>query len=193
MYINDIHVLYYVLFGLIGIVCGQLVDWCNIRLGEYKSVISKDFFRKYLKNFTPKITLMVVNAGILIGLLYNYGLDNIKTYMYIFLAEILLTVILIDYKKQIIPNRLTLTLLEGGLLFTFIQGISNLNVAIDCFLGLIVGVGIFLLITLIGWLFSKKEAIGFGDVKLIAAIRFVFWMEKYNYNINTSIFNRSNS
>lgn len=193
MYINDIHVLYYVLFGVIGIVCGQLIDWCNIRLGEYKSVISKDFYRVYLKKLSPKITLMVINAGILIGLLYNYGLDNIKTYMYIFLAEILLTVILIDYKKQIIPNRLTLTLFEGGLLFTFIQGISNLNIAIDCFLGFIVGVGIFLLITLVGWLLAKKEAIGFGDVKLIGAIRFVFWMEKCNYNIDISIYNRCNS
>ena len=54
MYINDIHILYYVLFGFIGIVVGQITDWCNIRLSEYKKVISKEFFKMYFKNFIPK-------------------------------------------------------------------------------------------------------------------------------------------
>ncbi len=174
MYINDIHILYYVLFGFIGIIVGQLTDWCVIRLSEYKKVISKDLFKIYLKKLTPKYILMFINAGLFIGLLYTYGLSDIKTYTYMLLTPMLITVMLIDYKKQRIPNRLTLTIFELGLIFSFIQGVSNLNVAIDSALGMIVGTGIFLFITLVGSLISGKEAIGFGDVKLVGALGLFF-------------------
>ena len=50
MYINDINIMYYVIVGLLGLLAGQFVDWCNIRLPEYKKVFSKDFFSVYLKN-----------------------------------------------------------------------------------------------------------------------------------------------
>ena len=43
MYINDIHIIYYVLVGILGLGVGQFVDWCNIRLPEYKKVFSKEF------------------------------------------------------------------------------------------------------------------------------------------------------
>lgn len=191
MYINDIHILYYVLFGFIGIVVGQITDWCNIRLSEYKKVISKEFFKMYFKNFIPKYILMFITAIIYIGILYTYGLADLKTYSYMILAPMLLSVIVIDYKKQIIPNRLTLTMFEFGLIFAFLQGISNLNVAIDSILGMIVGVGIFLFITFVGSLISGKEAMGFGDVKLIGALGLFFRMEKHNCNIDFIIFNRS--
>ncbi len=49
MYINDIHILYYVLFGFIGIVVGQITDWCNIRLSEYKKLFQKNFLKCTLK------------------------------------------------------------------------------------------------------------------------------------------------
>ena len=39
---------------------------------------------------------------------------------------------------------------------------------------MIVGVGLFLFITLVGRLISGKEALGFGDVKLIGAIGLFF-------------------
>lgn len=174
MYINDIHILYYVLFGFIGMIIGQFTDWCVIRLGEYKKVISKDFFKIYIKKFTPKYILMFINAAIFMLLLYSYGLSDIKTYTYMLLVPMLITVILIDCKKQIIPNRLTLTIFELGMIFAFIQGISDLNVAIDSALGMIVGTSIFLFITFVGSLISGKEAIGFGDVKLVGALGLFF-------------------
>ena len=51
---------------------------------------------------------------------------------------------------------------------------SKLNIAIDMFLGMIAGAGIFLLITLIGGLIAGKEAMGFGDVKLMGALGIYF-------------------
>ena len=38
MYINDIHIISYVLVGILGLFVGQFVDWCNQRLPEYKKV-----------------------------------------------------------------------------------------------------------------------------------------------------------
>ena len=48
MYINDIHILFYLSIGVIGLIVGQLIDWCNNRLAKYEKVLSKDFFTQYL-------------------------------------------------------------------------------------------------------------------------------------------------
>ena len=42
MYINDIHILFYLSIGVIGLIVGQLIDWCNNRLAKYEKVLSKD-------------------------------------------------------------------------------------------------------------------------------------------------------
>ena len=111
MYINDIHILYYLCFGIIGMIIGQFIDWCNIRLSEYKKVISKDFFKIYMKNFKPRYILMFINAVLYVGIIYLYGVNDIKTYEYLILVPILINAFCIDYKFHIIPNRLTLILM----------------------------------------------------------------------------------
>ena len=174
MYINDIHILYYLGFGIMGIIVGQLIDWFNMRLPEHKKIFSKDFIEIYIKNFKPKYILMIITAYIYIGILYFYGINDIRTYEYLCLAPILICAFCIDYKKQIIPNRLTLTLLETGLVFAFIQGIVNLNIAIDKTIGFFIGMLIMLVITFVGNLISKKESVGFGDVKLISVLGIFF-------------------
>lgn len=179
MYINDINIMYYVLVGVIGLFVGQFVDWCNIRLPEYKKVFSKEFFTEYIKNTKPKYLLIVSTAVIYITLLYFMGwqeniLNNIQLAKYMVLTPMILSAFVIDYKLQIIPNRLNLTIFEVGLLFTFIEGIFNINVAINYILGGFMGAGIFLLITLIGGLIAGKEAMGFGDVKFMGALGLFF-------------------
>ena len=62
MYINDLHILTYVVAGIIGLFIGQFVDWCSLRMPEYKKVFSRDFFKEYLKNTKPKYLLMVIVA-----------------------------------------------------------------------------------------------------------------------------------
>lgn len=170
MYINDLHILYYLGFGIIGIIVGQFIDWCNFRMLEYKKIISKDFFKIYLKNFKPKYILIFITAIFYVAILYKYGIRDVRTYEYSILISILISAFCIDYKKQIIPHRLSLTLLEVGLVFTFIEGISNLNIVMDKILGLVCGAVIFLCITYIGRWVSGKDSIGFGDVKLICSI-----------------------
>lgn len=182
MYINDINIMYYVLLGMIGMCVGQFILWCNIRLPEYKKVFSKEFFTIYLKNSKPKYMLSFITGAIYILLLYFIGwhdniLSKIELIKYIILTPMLLSAFTIDYKLQIIPNRLNLSIFEIGLIFTFIEGMYNTSLAINNLLGAIVGTGIFLMLTLVGGAIAGKEAMGFGDVKFMGALGLFFgWL-----------------
>ncbi|MCI9177705.1 MAG: prepilin peptidase [Clostridia bacterium] len=177
MYINDVHILIYVVVGLAGLVVGQLIDWANKRLPEYKKVFSKEIFTQYFRNFTPNYLLMCINALMYLGVLYTFRV-SIDLFEYLILVPLLLSAFCIDLKLQIIPNRLNLSIFEVGLLFTFIKVIASTNLGIatltDSILGMLVGGGIFLFINLIGGLIAGKEAMGFGDVKLMAGLGLFF-------------------
>ncbi len=178
MYFNDIHILVYVVIALLGFVVGKFIDWCNYRFIERKKIISKDFFKKDYK-YKASVVLPIVIPLIYIILLYIFGigktfLDNIELIRYIVLTPMLLSVFVVDYKKQIIPNRLNLTMFEIGVILLFLTGIFNINAAMDMIFGMIAGGGIFLLITLIGGLIAGKEAMGFGDVKFMIALGLYF-------------------
>ncbi len=120
--------------------------------------------------------LIIAMAVIYVALLYSFGFHfniakDLKMLKYMFLAPMLVSAFVIDYRLQIIPNRLTLTMFEVGLVFAFLSGIFiNPNISINMFLGSIIGAGIFLIITVIGGLIAGKEAMGFGDVKLMGAM-----------------------
>lgn len=177
MYINDTHILVYVIIGLAGILVGQFIDWCNKRMSDYKTVFSKEIFTEYFRNFKPNYILISITLVMFLGLVYFFGV-SIDLFKYLFLTPMLLIAFCIDYKLQIIPNRLTLTMFETGLAFTFIQVVANtslgINVLINNLLGMLVGGGIFLLITIIGGFIAGKEAMGFGDVKLMGALGIYF-------------------
>ena len=177
MYINDLYILTYVAAGIIGLFIGQFIDWCSLRMPEYKKVFSREFFKEYLKNTKPKYLLMVIVVVAYIALLYFNGL-TMDTVKFMVLIPMLIIAFIVDYKLQIIPNRLTLTIFEFGLIFTFAETLLNTNLGINIFinniLGMLVGGGIFLLITLIGGILAGKEAMGFGDVKLMGALGLFF-------------------
>ena len=179
MYINDVHILYYVLFGILGLLVGGLVNWCNIRLPEYKKIFTLEIFKKREEKSKYGFVAPIVMAIIYIGLLYKFGINpvfinNINLIKFLILSPMLVSSFCIDYKLQIIPNRLNLTMFEIGLVLTVIYGIFNINIAINMLLGMLAGGGIFLLITLLGGAIAGKEAMGFGDVKLMGALGLYF-------------------
>lgn len=179
MYFNDVHILIYVAIAVAGFFIGKFVNWCNYRLPEYKPVFSKEIFSKDKKDYKPNLLLSLITMFIYILLLYVFGiqktfLGNLALIKYLILTPMLLSAFIIDYKLQIIPNRLNMTMFEIGIILMFLAGILNANIAIDMFLGMLAGAGIFLLITLIGGLIAGKEAMGFGDVKLMGALGIFF-------------------
>ena len=151
----------------------------NKRLPENKKVFSLDIFKEYKKEFNPNYILMIVTAFLYIAILYRYGIQdtiigNLNLIKYVMLTPLLLSAFVIDYKKQIIPNRLNLTMFEIGLIIAFLYGMSNVAITVDMLLGMLAGGGIFLLITLLGGLVYGKEAMGLGDVKLMGALGLYF-------------------
>ena len=179
MYFNEVNIGYYIVISIIGLFVGELVNWMNKRLPEYKSVFFLFSFREYKKQFSPNYILMILTAVIYVGLLYKFGIkstliENLDLIKYLILTPMLLSTFVIDFKLQIIPNRLNLTMFEVGLIFTFIYGLSNVAISINMLLGMLAGGGIFLIITLLGGFIYGKEAMGLGDVKLMGALGLFF-------------------
>ena len=179
MYFNDVNIGYYIVLAILGLLVGEFVSWLDKRLPEYKKVFSKEAFREYKANFNPNYILMILTSIIYVGLLYKFGIsdkiiENLNLIKYLILTPFLLATFVIDYRLQIIPNRLVLTMFEIGLIFTFIYGISNVATAQNMLYGMLAGGGIFLGITLLGGLVYGKEAMGLGDVKFMGALGLYF-------------------
>ncbi|MGN1299639.1 MAG: prepilin peptidase [Candidatus Scatovivens sp.] len=179
MYINNINILYYLIFGILGLIVGEISLWCNYRMVEEKSIFSKEFFKQNNIKKDYKYIILTLNIFLYIGILYKFGIknsfySNLDLIKFLILVPMLISAFFIDLKHRIIPNRLNMTIFEIGLAFTFIYGINNVNIAKDMILGMFVGGGIFLLITLLGGLIAGKEAMGLGDVKLMGALGLFF-------------------
>ena len=180
MYFNDVHILYYIISGILGLIVGGFIDWTYKRLAEHKKVFSKELLTEYLRYFKPNYVLMSITAIIYILLVYFKGIipnkiiQNIDIIKYLVLVPLLLMAFIIDIKKKIIPNRLSLTIFELGLIFTFIYGTFNINLAIAMLAGMLIGGGIFIIIAVLGKVLSIKEAMGLGDVKLMIGLGLFF-------------------
>lgn len=178
MYFNDVHIIYYVVIAIIGGIIGKIVNWANYRMQEQKSVISLDFFKKQ-KKYKENYLVILGNITLYVFILRKFGIQstftgNLELIKYLILTPMLLSVFMIDYKLQIIPNRLNLTIFEIGLIIAFLYGISNVAITINMLLGMLLGGGIFILITLLSKFILGKDSIGFGDVKLMGAIGLYF-------------------
>lgn len=175
MYFNDVNIGYYIIVSILGLFVGELVNWMNKRLPEEKSIFTRGAIKEYKKQFKPNYILMILTSVFYVGLLYKFGIkqtfiENLDLIKYLILTPMLISAFVIDYKLQIIPNRLNLTIFEVGLVFTFIYGLSNVAISINMVLGMLAGGGIFLGLTLLGGLIYGKEAMGLGDVKLMGAL-----------------------
>ena len=115
MYINDVHIAYYFVAAIVGLFVGEVVNWANKRLPEYKKFFSREFFTEKILEFKPNYILMLLTALIYVSLIYIYGIKdtviaNLDLIKYLILTPMLLSVFVIDYREQIIPNRLNLTI-----------------------------------------------------------------------------------
>jgi leader peptidase (prepilin peptidase) / N-methyltransferase len=111
--------------------------------------------------------LVELATGALIGLAsYTFGYGATAVFAWIFIFA-LITLTLIDYDTQLLPDDITLPLLWLGLLFNLNNGFTDLSSAV---IGAMAG---YLILWSIFWLFkliTGKEGMGYGDFKLLAAI-----------------------
>ncbi len=146
---------------------------CNhtITAIENIPVISYLFLGGKCKSCKTRISirypLVEILTGALLGLVaYQFGYTYTTLFAWIFiLALIILS--LIDFDTQLLPDDITLPLLWLGLLFNLNNGFTDLKSAV---IGAAIG---YLILWSIFWLFkitTKKDGMGYGDFKLLAAI-----------------------
>ena len=175
MFINNIHIFWYIGVGILGLLVGMFVNLVNQNLPEHKEIFSIQVIKEFIKTSNKNYTLMIITCILYIALLRVIGMEDIlELLQFLVLTPMLISAFYIDYKLQIIPNRLTITMLEAGVVFSFLRGINNLNIAVEMWLGMLLGVSIFLALTYLGNLVFRKETMGFGDVKLMGALGLFF-------------------
>lgn len=175
MYFNNVSIVYYLIIGLIGLMLGKFVAFCNMKFGAEEKINFKEFFKSLKTIYEKQYITMFILAAIYILLLYKFGIKdtffkNLDLIKFLILSPMLLSAFMVDLKHRIIPNRLNMLIFEIGILFVFIYGLDKLAVARNMIFGLLTGAGIFLGITLLGGLIAGKEAMGFGDVKFMGAV-----------------------
>lgn len=139
--------------GLVAAGLGLLGTWLSPRWLEETRPRPRDFWA---------VGLLGLLIGGAIG--YIHGPSG-TTWQYSVLTGALLTASLVDLKERIIPNEVVLATLALSLLLQLIAPNGTWPQAL---IGLGFGFGVLLLLALL-----YKGGMGFGDVKLMAAIGFV--------------------
>ena len=119
----------------------------------------------------PLVELITMIFTIYCGLYYGLIIELIAI---LFFLWVLIIISFIDINHKIIPDSLSLTLLWAGLLCTIIYSENGLSsILIDTkssILGVISGYLVLWFIYHIHFFITKKEGLGYGDFKLLAAI-----------------------
>jgi leader peptidase (prepilin peptidase)/N-methyltransferase len=170
--------------------CGQRIRWTdNIPLISFVALRGK--CRHCGASISPRYVLVEFLTAILFLWVWLKltpwehpplsGIDFINVPIYWLLIAGLIVATFIDFEHYIIPNEITLGGIVVGLALSGIHPrlmdtSSNLIALWRSFLGIIVGGATLLAIAIVGEKIFKKEAMGMGDVKLIAAIgAFLGW------------------
>jgi leader peptidase (prepilin peptidase)/N-methyltransferase len=114
----------------------------------------------------------ITTSLIFLSLFLNFGF-SFELIIYFIFFSFLIIIIFIDIDHQIIPNIITL---PGIIFFLCTSFFTSSITFIQSLSGIIAGGGILYIVALTYYLFTKKEGMGGGDIKLLAMIgAFVGW------------------
>ena len=66
MYINNISIIYYLIFGILGLISGELLLWCNYRMVEEKKILSKDILK--FKDTKKDYKYLVIISNVIVNI-----------------------------------------------------------------------------------------------------------------------------
>lgn len=119
----------------------------------------------------PLVELAVGLVGILLFKIFGVSPEFI---VYWFFFILLLTASIIDIEKQIIPDSISLGGIGVGLLAVSLLKTNGSDTILTAFLGAASGGGLgfllMMILAILGQFIFKKEALGGGDIKLMAMI-----------------------
>ncbi len=146
-------------------VCKERIKWYdNIPIASY--IVLGGKCRVCKSKISIQYPIIEVINGIfflLVYLKFGFSLLSIKYFIFV---SILLILSMIDLKSYFLPDSLTFTLIILGIILNFLSGFS-LELS---FLGASTYAFPFLIIYGFGEYVFKKEALGFGDIKLASGI-----------------------
>lgn len=161
----------YIITSLIAIVLGQLAGHLNKKLPPLVSeeITYRQFFKSLKCDFKIDFVFTIIFAIIYNCLTYFNGFTVI-TILYCITIFALSLAFSVDFKYQLIPDEVDIIIC----ICAVINLILNISNWWNYFLGALIGAAIFYFLNLIALLILKKEGMGMGDVKLMAAIGFLF-------------------
>ena len=194
-----------ILVFVLGLVLGSFANVCIYRMPRNLSIVKPNShctncnsFIKWYDNI-PILSYIILkgkcrNCGSRISFIYPTieficGLLFLSMYFllgfsyilipFCLLVFCLLVITVIDFDFQIIPDEISFFLIILGLLvspFNIVLGDTMLHRIINSFLGLLAGGGSLLLVAIVGkWIFGK-DAMGGGDIKIMAGVgAFIGW------------------
>jgi len=146
--------------------CGhQLRFWENV------PVISYLFLRGKCSSCATEISVQYPTVELITGITslvvaFTFGV-TIQTLAALFFTWVLIALTLIDLKKQLLPDTITLPLLWAGIFLSFFNIFTDLTSSV---IGAMAGYMILWSVYQLFKLLTKKEGMGFGDFKLLAAL-----------------------
>ena len=164
-------IIYYIISSVIAIVMGQLAGHLNKKLPPVVSeeITYKEFFKSLKNGFRIDLLFSIVFLIIFNLLLYFNGF-SVTVGLYFVTVFALSLAFSIDFKYQLIPDEVDVLIGICGII-NLLLNISNWW---SYLIGAAIGGAIFYSLNLIALIILKKEGMGLGDVKLMAALGFLF-------------------
>ncbi len=151
----------------------KLKPWHNIPVISYLVLRGKCAYCSTAISIRyPFVELLCAAASVYVA--WRFGF-SIQTFAGLIFTWIIIAATFIDMDHQLLPDELTLSLLWVGLFFSMFGVFGDSRSAI---IGAIAGYLIFYFIQATFYLFTKKEGMGQGDFKFLAAFgAYLGWQE----------------
>lgn len=164
-------IVYYVITSILAVILGQLAGHLNKKLPPVvaEEISYREFFNTLTKNFKIDYVFSLVFVIIYNGIVFFSGFNS-TTFIYFIAIFTLSIAFSIDFKYQLIPDEVSILIAICGIINIFF----NISSWWNYILGAIIGGAIFYSLNLIALIILKKDGMGLGDVKLMAALGLLF-------------------
>ncbi len=164
-------IVYYVITSILAVILGQLAGHLNKKLPPVvaEEISYREFFNTLTKNFKIDYVFSLVFVIIYNGIVFFSGFNS-TTFIYFIAIFALSIAFSIDFKYQLIPDEVSILIAICGIINIFF----NISSWWNYILGAIIGGAIFYSLNLIALIILKKDGMGLGDVKLMAALGLLF-------------------
>lgn len=143
----------------------------KLRFWENVPVLGYTFLKGKCSSCGTKISMQYplvefITGAASIAVAYQFGV-TLQTLFALLFTWVLIALTLIDLKKQLLPDSMTLPLLWLGILLSYFNLFTDLSSSV---IGAMAGYLILWSVYHLFKLLTKKEGMGYGDFKLLAAM-----------------------